>query len=368
MNVTLLQENFLRALTKTSRILSAKPQLPILQNALLMTEKGRLRVTTTNLETTESVWVGAKVEKEGGICVSAKLLTEFVMTIPPEAMRLSVSEGVLHITSSGTKATIPGVDASEFPPVAKEKQGKGAPIDKKTLLSALDMVIFSAASDEGRPLLTGVKFKKEGSKMLVVATDGYRLSLKKVELSLLDKVDLIIPARALGEVAKVGAEEKEGDKLTLGETEDGGLRFSTGDTDVITRTIDGEYPDFTKIIPGKWTTRVLFDTQTLVRAVKSAAIFARDSANIVKIHVENQSVTVSANAPSVGENSVEIEAKIDGDGGDIAFNSRFLVEFLTRFTGEELLFEMTGSLNPGVFRPVKDETYLHIIMPVRVTS
>ena len=142
--------------------------------------------------------------------------------------------------------------------------------------------------------------------------------------------------------------------------------FVVGDTEIRTRLIDGDYPNFEKIIPTKYNTRVLLEKAALLSAAKSAAIFARDNANIVKLHIENQTVTISANTPQIGQNQVDVEANVDGEGGDMAINSRFLLECLSNFPGDELLFEMTGSLNPGVFRPVKDDSYLHIIMPVRV--
>lgn len=366
MNVSILQENLLHALTKTGRNLSGKPQLPILQNALLKTEEGRLVLTTTNLETTEIVRVGAKVEKDGEICVSSRLLTELVVSLSQETVRLTIKDGSLMVSCAGTTATIPGVPGSEFPSLPKQGKADRLTLDKEKLTEALGSVVFSAATDEGRPLLTGVKIISENGEVTFAATDGYRLSVKKLSLALKNNLNLVVPARALTEIIKAGDEDKDVKTVLFSETEDGQLWFVIGDTEIITRKIDGEYPDFKKIIPSKFLTRALFEKEELLRAVKSAAIFARDNANIIRVHIENQSVVVSANTPSVGENKVKLETKVDGEGGDVAFNSRFLIELLNNFSGHELIFEMTGSLNPGVFRPVKDESYLHIIMPVRV--
>ena len=368
MNISILQENFLKALTRTGRIVSQKTQLPIMQNVLLASEESRLRIVVTNMETTEVVWAGAKVEKEGGICVSSRLLTDLVMSLPQDTIQLVAKEGSLHIRCNSVNATIPGVAASEFPPVSIIKKKTTMKIDKTTLIEALTGVLFAAATDEGRPLLTGVKIARQDDAAVFAATDGYRLSLKKITLGKLGDLNLVIPARALLEVVKVSQEEKEVTSVEIVQTDEGQLVFGVGDTEIHTRSIAGEYPNIEKIIPTKHNTRVLVDKTNLLRAVKSASIFARDNANILKLHIENQKMVVSANTPQVGENHVEVEAKVDGDGGDIAFNSRFLLEFLNGFTGEELLFEMTGSLNSGVFRPVKDDSYLHIIMPVRVAS
>lgn len=366
MNISILQENLLKALARTGRIVSPKAQLPIMQNVLLATDDSRLRVVATNMETTEVVWAGAKVEKDGGICVSSRLLTDLVVSLPQDTIQLVAKEGSLHIRCHGVNATIPGIAASEFPPVSTLKKKTGMKLDKTTLLDALTGVLFAAATDEGRPLLTGVKIARQDERAVFAATDGYRLSIKKIKSEKLGSLNLVIPARALSEVVKVSQEEKEVVSVEMVQTEEGQLVFTVGDTEIHTRPIAGEYPNIEKIIPARYNTRVLVDKTSLLHAVKSASIFARDNANILRLHIENQTMIVSANTPQVGENHVEIEAKVDGDGGDIAFNSRFLLEFLNGFAGEELLFEMTGSLNSGVFRPVKDDSYVHIIMPVRV--
>jgi DNA polymerase-3 subunit beta len=366
MNIAILQENLLKALTRTGRTVAQKSQLPIMQNVLLSAEDARLKIVAATMETTEVVWVGAKVEGEGGICVSSRLLTDLVMSLPQATIQLTAKEGSLHVRCNGVNATIPGVAAAEFPPVSSLKKKTGVKLDKAVFLGALTGVLFAAATDEGRPLLTGAKITTDGDSALFAATDGYRLSMKKIPSGNLGNLNLVIPARALSEVVKVSQEEKDVGVVEIVQTDEGQMVFLVGDTEIHTRPIAGEYPDIEKIIPARHNTRVLVDTASFLRAVKSASIFARDNANILRLHIENQKMIVSANTPQVGENHVEVEAKVDGDGGDIAFNSRFLLEFLNGFAGEELLFEMTGSLNSGVFKPVKDDSYLHIIMPVRV--
>ena len=300
--------------------------------------------------------------------MSSRVATELVLSLPQEAVQLVVKEGALLVHCAGFNATIPGIDAQEFPPLPTVSKKTATLFPKEALLAALSRVLFCAATDEGRPLLTGVKIVGKRGELLFVATDGYRLSLKRVELEAKEDVDIVVPSRALLELMKVGQEEKGAKEVSFVHSDDGQASFVCGDTEIHTRLIDGEYPGYEKILPATHTTRALLDKERLARAVKSAAVFAKDNANIVRFHIENQTITVSANAPSVGENSIEVEAKIDGEGGDIAFNSRFLLEFLNNYNEDELLFEMTGSLNPGAFKPVKDESYLHIIMPVRVTS
>lgn len=368
MIVSILQENLLKALMQTGRNISAKTQLPIMQHALLVAKDGGLSVTTTNLETTERSSARAKVEKEGSICVPARLFGELALSLAQETVHLRVSEGGLVVECAGTKATLPGIAAAEFPPIPGRPASRGASLPKATLINALAGVLFAAAMDEGRPVLTGAKIVIKDGKAVFAATDGYRLSVKRLGLPKAPNLTLVVPGRALGEVVKVSQEEKTHDDLSLLSADGGQLVFVIGDTEVFTRPIDAEYPNFEKIIPTSHTTRVLLARDALARAVKSAALFARDNANIVRFHIKNQTLVVSANTPQVGENQVDVGAKVDGEGGEIAFNSRFLLDFLANFTEDELLFEMTGSLNPGAFKPVKDDSYLHIIMPVRVQS
>jgi len=368
MIINILQENLLAALSRVGRIVPIKPQLPIVQNVLISTEEKRTKLVATSLEITESVWVGSKVEKEGGVCVPARLLLEFVSSLPKGTVQLTEKDGSLLVVCSGFRALIPGVPAKEFPPVPALERKHEIVTEKSGILDAIERVVFSAATDEGRPLLTGVRVIQKEGETVFAATDGYRLSVKRISLKTKEALDLLIPGRALSEVIKTCLEEKDAKEISLIKPAEGQIAFIVGETEIQTRLIDGDYPNFEKIIPTKHNTRLLIEKEALLRAVKSAAIFARDSANIIKFHIENQTFTISANTPQVGEDEIDVEAKIDGEGGDIAFNSRFLLDFLANYKEDELLFEMTGSLNSGVFRPPKDDSYLHIIMPVRVQA
>lgn len=366
MNVQVLQENLNRILNQTGRIISTKSQLPVLQTVFLKAKEGMIIATSTNLETSEIVGVGAKVVKEGEVCVPAKLFAELIGSLPQETVALVDEDGGLTVKCAGFSAVIPVMPTGEFPAVDVSNQGKKIILAKDLLTAALGEVLFATATDEARPLLAGLKIKTADKELLLAATDGYRLAVKRLQIDLETDLDIVVPARALGEVLKVAHEEKGATEVSLIHASDGQLVFGVGETRVVTRLIDGEYPNFEKIIPKSHTTRVRFETETLLKAVRSASIFARDNANIIRLSVDDQQVVVSANTPSVGENKVEVGAQVDGDGGVIAFNCRFLLEFLANFKGEEVLFEMTGALNPGVFRPTSDLSYLHIIMPVRV--
>ncbi|RJR25582.1 DNA polymerase III subunit beta [Candidatus Microgenomates bacterium] len=373
MKIQILQENLNKGLGVASRSISSKVQLPILANVLIKTDQNRLKISATNLETGVSLWLGGKVEEEGEITVPARILTEIVSSLPAEKIDLLVNENSLKISCEGFSANINGISASEFPklPVYSPESLFVLPAEK--LSEAINQVAFAAASDDGRPVLTGVLFKIQGKTLSMVATDGYRLSLKTIELDspVKEEVKLLLPARTLMEVSKIISEEKAEKGLTLqmGFTkEQNQVVFVFPEMELFSRVIEGEFPDYEKIIPENSETKVILDKESLARAVKLVSIFARESANIVKMNFKDSFLEMSANSPQVGENKNQIEVSIEGEGGEIAFNYRFLQGFLGAVTGKDISFSMTGSLNPGVFKIAQDESFLHVIMPVRLQT
>jgi DNA polymerase-3 subunit beta len=371
MKLSILQENLARGLSTTSRSVATRAQLPVLSNILLATDQGRLKLSATNLETGINFWLGAKIEKEGALSVPAKILTEFVSSLPAGKIEMETKEGSLRLVSGSYEASFVGMAPSEFPAIPSLKKKADLQFSGQLLTSAINEVAFAAAQDEGRPVLAGVLLQIQDSQLVLVATDGYRLSLKKIkEISGLDKVKelkkgLVLPARTLLEVARMTVEKEANLGLSV-TPEASQLIFATSESEIVSRLIEGNFPDFEKIIPGKGKTKVILDREDLTRAVRMAAIFARESANIIRFQVSGSSLQVSANTAQVGDNKSLLDAKIEGEKGEIAFNSRYLLDFLNIVGSEEITFEMSGTLNPGIFRPVGEPSYLHIIMPVRV--
>lgn len=372
MKITCLQENLSHALNIAARFVSTKTQLPVLGNFLLTTEKGRLKIAATNLEISICLWIGAKVEKEGGVSLPARTFLEFISSLPAEKVILASEEGLLKVEGGSFRASFNGSSPQDFPsfPQGEEKSLLTLPKDlfSKTVLR----VSFSASQDEGRPILTGVKWLFGSEEMQTVATDGYRLSLQtlvKTEGKVPIKEEfLIIPARALLEVAKIARETQEEEIKIFSTKEKGQLVFALKEMEIAARLLEGEFPEFQKIIPQGFSSKVHLEKESFLRAVKTASLFARDSANIVRLKLVSSEgkVVVSANSPQVGENVCEIEAKIEGEEVEAAFNCRYLLDLLNNIEGEEIVFETSGPLNPGVFKILGDDSYLHIIMPVRV--
>jgi len=378
MKIQILQENLIKALNTASRSISTKAQLPILANVLLTTENNRLKVAATNLETGVTIWVGAKIEKEGSVTLPSKILHEYVSSLPAGKIDLTVKDNIAVLSSDSFNASFNGIAANEFPALPTPSK-KVFSFPTKILTEVISQVAFASATDEGRPILTGVFVKKNGKLLSFAATDGYRLSVKKIELSevIPDEKEkeefkgLVIPARTLIEVLRLISEQakQEQSLVEMSLTKDCNQAiFIFPDIELSTRLLEGDFPDYEKIIPESINTTVDFDKEELNRAVKTASIFARDSANIVKVKFNDGKAVISANSPQVGENSSEVGVKIEGEGGEIAFNFRFLLDFLSAIQSPEITFEMTGSLNPGVFKVKGDTSFLHIVMPVRLQS
>ena len=372
MKVSILQENLTKGLNIVNRFILPRAQLPILNNVLIKTEQGRLKLSATNLETGINLWLGVKIEKEGEICVPAKNLTEYISLIPPQKIDLEVEKNLLKITSETYQANFITLSASEFPVIPTLKKKPEISLINKDLALAISQVAFASAQDEGRPVLTGILFKVKKEKLILVATDGFRLSIKEIsglksgEESKLQK-DLIIPARALIEVGKMMTEGGEQNNLGLTITpENNQIIFSTPEVEIISRLIEGKFPDFEKIVPQKSQIQIIIETEALLQAVRAASIFAREASNIIKFEIKGLKLEVSSNNPQMGENKITLEVKNEGEGGKIAFNSRYLLDFLNSVKSDLVSFEMTTSLNPGIFKPANDKSYLHVIMPIRI--
>jgi len=368
MKVSVLQEDLNKGLVIVSRSITSKVSLPILANVLLATDKGQLHLATTNLEMGINYWLGAKIENEGAITIPAKFLTEIVSSLPPEKIDLEVKENTLFISSGVFKAEISGVAAKEFPQIPGETKEAVLSFDKEVLGKALSQVGFAASQDEARPILTGILIRSEEGGVSLIATDGYRLSIRKIKMEGKIGEDFVIPAKTLVEVCRVAQEVGEkGEEIKVGfASGESQVIFSLPNVEIASRLIDGKFPDFEKIIPSSFETKVVFDRDEFLRSVKIAAIFAREQANILKLKVDKNGVVVSAESPQLGSNESQIDAVVEGQDLEIAFNSRFLLDFLNAISGEEIIFEANGALNPGVFKSKKEEDFLHIIMPVRI--
>ncbi len=374
MKLQILQENLEKAVSTTSRFASTRAQLPVLGNILLSTKKTKIYISSTNLEISASVQVGAKIEEEGEISIPAKVISELVANLPKETVSLVSEKEQLKVSVSGFSSTVLGMNSSDFPkiPNSVDKE-KSISFPQSELVKALGQVIFATSTDETRPVLTGVLFLFGKNSLSLVATDGFRLSRKTLPLKVGKGADdsVVIPKGVLSEISRTEAED--GEILFGVQDKEKQVLFGIGDTVLTSRLLEGEYPDFEKIIPKSSSIKVLLDKEELMRAVKLASIFARESANIVKIKVLKESIKVSAESGTAGSQETRVDAKVTTEGPDlaeweIAFNYRFVEEFLHSVGGEEVKMEFSGVSAPGVFTDTSDTSYLHLIMPVKVQT
>src|SRR3989338_3306314 len=377
MKVSFLSENINKKISFVNHAVSNRSTLPILLNFLLLAKKGKFSISATDLEIGIEISVAANIEEEGGITVPAKTFYELLGNIPKGKVNLYTKDNALFFEADRIKTVFQTISADEFPKIYEEKGEKIATIDSKALSSDLPKVVLAAANDAGRPALSGILMEKEekGGGFLMVATDGYRLSLKKggcseKQVGKKDQESLLVPARLIRELVSV--KDWAGDIGVYSSVGNNQILFFLEDAVLAGRLIEAEFPNYEKIIPSDFSTRGVTDREEFQKAVKTCSVFAREAANIVKLSLEKGSsskagkIVVSASAPSLGETSIDVEAVIEGEENEIAFNARYLLEFLGSVNPEKIIFEMTGPLTPGVFKLDDDKDFLHIIMPIRV--
>ena len=362
-----MQENLARGLSVVSRAVSNR-SLPVLTNVLLKTEDAGLKLTATNLEIGITYWVPGKIESDGATSVPARLLTDLVNSLPGgEPIILELGDGIRAVQF---ESNIKGIPAEDFPTVQTAGERPITRVEQKILRQALDETAFAAASDEARPILTGVLARFEGDQLTLAAADNYRIAVKRITvLDPVEETSVVVPARALHELARILADTDEPVSIVLAHSRNQ-LLFHVEGVDLVTRLIDGQYPNYQSVLPASHATRAILDREELLRAVRPAALIAHESANIVKLGVGldgDPGITVSANA-EVGDHVGRVEAAVEGDGTTIAFNARFLADVLTNVDAAQFALELNGPLSPGVFKPVGDDRYVHVVMPLRTTS
>lgn len=376
MKVSCLQENLAEGLSIVGRAVSPRSTLPVLGNVLVATDGGRLKLSATDLEVGINCWIGAKVEEEGATTVPARTFIDLVNALPPGQvdLELIVRTQTLNLRAARSEANIKGIDAQEFPIVAvPDEDTRGIAIEPDVLRSAIEQVAFAAATDESRPILTGVLAQFENETLTLAAADGFRLSVRTVTLpdAVSEPFSIIIPAQALTELRRVSGEQQE--SVTIHVTpERNQVIFELTDVVLVSQLIDGNFPDYRQIIPRERTTHTVLDTAPFLKACKMAQIFARDAANISRVQVEPGTelepgrVRVSATSAETGEDVSELDASVEGEGVEIAFNVGYLIDVLSVTGAAQVALDTTTSSSPGVIRPVGEDSFTHVIMPMHL--
>jgi len=374
MKFTCLQDNLAKGLSIVSRAVAARSTLPVLGNILLTTDNGRLKLSATNLELSVTCWIGAKIEDEGAITLPAKTLVDLVNTLPPDTVQVALSARTQSVTiqCGRIKASIKGIDAQEFPVIPAADIDAAIQLNVEDLRSMINAVIFAAATDEARPILTGVLARIEGNKVTLAASDGFRVAERTAYLSnaVADPVHAIIPARALAELGRViSADEPVYMHLPPGR---GQVIFHHGNVELVSQLIEGAFPAYQNIIPKSYKTRSVVSTEEFRKACKSSDIIAREAAHTTRLKVKPGEelmpghVTISATAAETGDNVAELDASIEGDPIEIAFNVKYLVDVLGIIDTPNVALETSTSTSPGVIRPVGREDYVYVVMPMHL--
>jgi len=373
MKVSCSQEDLSKGLAVVGRAVATRAVMPITNNVLIATEGSRLRLAATNLEIAISCWIPATIEKEGTVTIPARLLTDFVNSLPSGRidMALSPRSRSVELRCARHEAHISGLDPADFPAIPKITDGMNVKMKPGDLRLAINQVVFAAASEESRPVLTGVHAEFEGEQLTLAAADGFRLAVRKVSLSrpVDTKTAIIIPARSLNELTRLISEQEEPLELIVN-SQKSQVMFRLRNVEMVSQLIQGTFPNYSQLIPKSYTTRAVIKLSEFLRATKSASIFARDGSGIVRLQIMPRDgkgkIAISARAEEIGDNLGEVDATVQGEEAKIAFNSKYLMDVLGVLTKDEVALETTTSSSPGVIRPVGDESYIHVVMPMFV--
>ncbi len=382
MKLSCLQENLSRALAVVGRAVAVRSTLPITQNVLLATDGGRLKLSATNLEIGITTWIGAMIEEEGSITVPARLLTEFIGSLPAGQIEITGSERPksLSLNSGRINARISGTDAEDFPPIPtiSAEEGVEFQVSTRAIKRSIDQTAFAADTEETRPVLSGILVEIEGDKLTLAAADGFRLAVKQGSiLNPVEKpVNVIIPARTFSEVSRlIGEQDSTMDVLVSSSKNQ--VLFRLDDLQIVSQIIQGNFPRYMDLLED-----AMRDTKAeatlritdMLAASRSVNIFVRDSNNIVKIQMNSGSedgptgqMIISSKDDEVGENTAELDGQITGEESTIAFNGQYLLDVLGNIDGEEVSIKTSGPSRAGVFTSPGSDQYVHLIMPMFIT-
>lgn len=376
MKVSCLQENLAKGLNIVSRAVAPRTAtLPVLTHVLLATDGGRLKIAATNLELGVSCWIGAKVESEGAVTVPARTMSDLVNLLSAEKVELDVNvrTQTMQVKSGKTDANIKGMDAAEFPIIPAFTPAGAAFVEPAVLKRLISQVAFAASTDESRPTMTGVLTKLEGDTITMVATDGFRLSVRKGKLKepVAEARTILVPAKAIAEVGRVIGDQEEPVAISITPTL-GQVLFHMSNVDVVAQLIDQKFPNYEHIIPKKHETRTILNTADMLKACRQAGIFARESLDTVRLSikpgedVDPGRMTVTARADETGDNQSDLEASVHGQAIEIGFNVRFLIDALSVIDTPQVAVETTSARSAGILKAIGDDDVLHVLMPMNL--
>lgn len=362
MQVSITQENLHKALSAVSRVVGSKTTLPVLGNVLLKTQDNRLKLAATNLEIGVTYWIGAKVEADGDITIPAKLLSEYVANLPSGNIDISVEKASAKISSSSYQSKINGIDADEFPSIPEVDSDTTLRVPIETFKEAFSQVVGVASNDDSRPVLTGIYLHNSAGYLYAVATDSYRLAEKQV-MEFDGECSVIVPARTISELLRMIDDGVSGEvEMAIDENQ---IAFRFGEVELVSRLIDGQFPNYRQLIPEEVPTVAEVTSKELRSMTKITSLFARENAGSVTLSVEDGKLSMRSIASQVGENNSEIPAEVSGEPIEVSLNGRYVSDALSVMSTDKVEIGLTGKVSACLIKPIGDDSYLHIVMPLR---
>ena len=366
MKATIPQPTLAAGLSLAARLANTRSSLPVLAMVLLTADENDLHLTATDLEVSVRLHLEARVEKAGSICVPARTFADLVNTFSHEQVALSLKKDKLEVTCGKSKAALNGVPASEFPPFPQVLPKQGFALPAQALKSLLQQVLFAASTDASRVQLTGVLLVVEDNALTLAAADGFRLSESKLvlEVSTGQNLRYLVPAHTLSELSRLLGEAEQ---VRIAPTHNQGqIAFILPGCTLVSQLIEGSFPDYRQIIPKRHEVRAVLSTATLLTACKQAEIFARENGKTAKLSIKPGLLEVFGHSTESGSTGSALEAEVTGPELEIAFNVAFLREALQACRTPSVAIEATAANYPGVFRPVGDDDFIHVIMPMHL--
>jgi len=376
MKAIVKQQQLAQAVGIVARAVASRSPLPVLANILIQTDNGRLKLSATNLELGISAWLGAKIQEEGGLTVPSRTFADLVSSLPSDEVTLTADLRTqsLNVRCGTLNTDIKGINAEEFPPMSTADSGTSLPLNVANFKDMIQKVVFAASNDDSRPNLTGVHMTTDGDYLVLAATDGYRISIASAILSPkpAQKLDALIPARALSELSRIAVDGDETLEMNF-PVGRGQVVFHLKDAELISQLIEGNFPNYTAIIPPSFKTHTVLTTADLLKACRQTEIIAREGNFIARLDIQPEGSTekppqleISAISEQTGSSEVIVDASVDGTPLLISFNVRFLREVLEVIRTPNVLLETNAANTPAMIRPVGDDTFKHIIMPMNI--
>jgi DNA polymerase III subunit beta len=370
MKILCSREDLLYGVQTVQRAVSNKNPLPILSGIHIKTENNKLKFTATDLEIGIECFVPVTVVEEGSVVLPARYFSEIVRRLPDTKIELSTDKqtNLTTIKYGQSEFDIVGSNGDEFPMLPTIESEFNYSISTELFRNMIKQVIFATSSDDNRPIFTGSLLDIEDNNIVLVATDTHRLALRKGQITdgniNNNHVNVVIPGKALNEISKLSSAADEKINITITENQ---ILFQLNDICLISRLIDGQYPNYRQVIPSSFTTNVRMKTRELLESVERASLLAKEGSNIIKLSIENNILVINTNSPDIGRIHEEFNVFCDGEETKIAFNSKYLIDVLKIIDSEEIYLDLTGSLSPGIIKPVGSDNYLYLILPVRTT-